>query len=1708
MDNSIMNLIDLEMDDPIENEYNMVGFSHKDVAIIGVGLKFPRANTVEELWDILSSGRDCTDKVPWDRQRDMENYYRAMGDGRCGIEFPKAAYLDHIDRFDYRFFNLSPKEAELMDPGQRLFLETVWQAIEDAGYGDGKIRGSRTGVFVGYSNEAEYKKLISDMAPDMLSISVAGNLPAVIPGRVSYLLDLKGPSLLVNTACSSSLVAVHLACQTIKNGECSMAIAGGVRLNIFPVVQTKLGIESSDGRTRTFDNSSDGMGGGEGIGVVLLKSLNQAIKDRDHIYAVIKGSAYNQDGASMGISAPNPAAHEDVITRAWKEAGIDPVTITYIEAHGTGTEIGDPIEIDGIQRAFRKLTDRRQFCAVGSIKSNIGHLDASAGIAGLLKAVLALKYGKLPPTVHFERPNRKIPFYKSPVYVNTSLVDWEIDCNVRRCGVSSFGFSGTNCHVVLEEAPKIWADHSEESHDLLLLSAKTKTGLKKLVKKYSCLDYKSLGTGNVCYTANTGRGHYNHRLAIAFKQADELTGILLKLTDEGIEITDNRQIFYGVHKDATPNKAVAYKEEITPEYKREITKKSEGKINEFLASGKQNIDSLYELGCLYVKGADVNWEMLYKGENRRRVSIPTYPFESNRCWIETPRSEDLYYRQVWKRRNLQKALPNTANNEIMVFGDARGVAGRVTAQLRGKGKKVIEVMQGEKYCRIHEDSFIVGCSEEDYDTLISETKYRGITQIVHMFSAQRTDKQCTAEGFEDRLGRGAYSLLFLSKALDRHDRKDMDIVLISMYADRVDGSEIDVYPENSALFGLGKAINAENFNLKCRCLDFDDDTELVQIIEELEADYHGYNTAYRKGIRYSPEISDFHMPDVIERPTEIKMEGIYVIAGGRGGIGLEIAKCLAARGNVNLALINRTPLPARDKWESILKAGEGGGTAAKIESILEIEGYGACVECCCADITVEQELEAVLKGLRSKYGKINGIIQSAGVGIGKKGRRCKDEDISAFQEVVSSKIKGTWNLEKLSCKDSLDFFILFSSPITITGGVGSGSYIAANAFLDAFAAYRNRLGKRTITISWAPWEKTIQLMNEEFDRSRHMFETLTASEIVNAFEEVIDKGDAYTIVGRLNYGSQLFKMEDILPFKLSEELASKIREKNEKQKPDEADANAVKTVCVRLKGSKDDSYTETEKKVAEVFGNILGYRELDINDNFYEIGGDSIIALKIVNTIKQKLALEVVITDLLKNPSLKKFAEHLDSNYSKGNRLGEGHTYIPKAASKEFYEASSSQKRLFLIRQYQKDETSWNISYVMSVEGNLDRKRFEEAFKQLMQRHEALRTSFHVVGGKIMQKINAEVEFKVDYFECDENCTNMEKEFIKPYELSSPPLFRVKLVKLMENKHFLLFDIHHIISDEISMEIIMRELAALYEGKVLQEPTVQYKDFSEWQNRLYEEGAFSRQENYWLDMLCGEIPVLELPLDYPRPSTYSFEGEKIDFTLGPELTQNIKNLARKTDTTEYWLLMAAFIILLSKHSGQEDLVVGVPVYGRSHSSLENTMGMFVNVLPLRSHPIQGKTFLQFLEEVKDSLVKAYENQDYPFDRLVEKLKIDSKPNRAPLFDVSFQMHKILFREMGIGNELKFIPVKHEDMTSKQDILLEAHELENIMYFSLVYCTRLFKRETMERFANSFINILEQVIHRPNIVISDIGLMSVHEVRTILDEFNEKFDDDF
>lgn len=618
-----------------------------DMAIIGISAKFPGAENISEFWTNLRSGVNSITDFPENRRQDSDAFVPFTYMKNEDVKYCKGGYLKEVDKFDHRFFGISPKEASLMDPSQRIFLETAWNAIEDGGYGGKKLMGSRTGLYIGYSGWPMYGQFVSHVEPAAFDVSVTGNISAIISRRIPYLMDMSSPSMLIDTACSSSLVALHLACQGIRNGDCDQALVGAIRLLLMPIEgMISYGIESKDYNSKPFDDSADGTTLSEGVAAILIKPLRKAIKDRDNVYAVIKGTACNQDGGSVGLTAQSAAAQENVIVKAWEDSGINPETISYIEGFGACTKLGDTLEIEGIQRAFGRYTHRKQFCGIGSVKSNIGHLDSCSGLAGLIKSVLSLKHREIPPTLNFRNPNKSINFEQSPVYINDRLKKWDSDIAKKRCGISSFGFSGTNAHVVLEEAAEINVERNltKKHFFIFVLSAKSKESLEELIKAYK--DYvrneKEVRLHDICYTSSTGRGHYNYRLALIAESEAEFTEKLEKL--DAAEVINNREdnVYFGWHKAVPANKEFRQDGELTESEIREYGKAANLLIDKYKKDiyGEKSI--LAELCGLYVKGADLDWERLYEGDKYYRISLPVYPFERKRCWINVKKKPEEY----------------------------------------------------------------------------------------------------------------------------------------------------------------------------------------------------------------------------------------------------------------------------------------------------------------------------------------------------------------------------------------------------------------------------------------------------------------------------------------------------------------------------------------------------------------------------------------------------------------------------------------------------------------------------------------------------------------------------------------------------------------------------------------------------------------------------------------------------------------------------------------------------------------------------------------------------------------------------------------------------------------------------------------------------------------------------------------------------------
>jgi acyl transferase domain-containing protein len=639
------------------------------VAIIGMGLRFPGSGTdPERFWQMIKEGRDAVKPVPPDRwDRDALYSPDAATPGKINTRY--GAFLDDVRRFDAAFFDITPLEAMRMDPQQRIFLETAWHALENAGLPKTRIAGTDTGVFVGiHSHSADYHAMQFADPEALDAYAGPGTAHDMIAGRLAYWLDLHGPAMVVDTACSSSLTAVHLACRSLRAGDCSQAIVGGLNLLLQPfitVAAAQLQLLSPDGRCKAFDAAADGMGRGEGCGVVILKALDAALRDGDRVLAVLRGSAVNQDGKTNGLTAPNGLAQQRLLRRALQDAEVQPWEIGYVEAHGTGTALGDPIEVEALAEVLAG-GQRTTPCTLGAVKANIGHLEGAAGIAGLIKTVLVLRHRWLPPVANLEKFNPHLSFQETDLTIPQRGREWATNGR-RLAGVSGFGWSGTNVHVILEEAPEPLAPATESGIRPVLVSAQSSEALAILLTAFAdrLENAGQSELANISYTSAVRRTHHAYRVAVLGSDAKQIAAQLRRRAE------------------ALPGARESQKTRIN------------------------GASRLEESILAWEAGEDVDWESVLATRGSI-VDLPRYPFQGRSYWLnpasalasKLPQDSlpiDWFYSCDWLEAPLSApaAQPRPQPEQWLLLHSGEAFAAPLAKAIGNRGAKAIEVRREE-----------------------------------------------------------------------------------------------------------------------------------------------------------------------------------------------------------------------------------------------------------------------------------------------------------------------------------------------------------------------------------------------------------------------------------------------------------------------------------------------------------------------------------------------------------------------------------------------------------------------------------------------------------------------------------------------------------------------------------------------------------------------------------------------------------------------------------------------------------------------------------------------------------------------------------------------------------------------------------------------------------------------------------------------------
>jgi acyl transferase domain-containing protein len=980
------------------------------IAVIGMAFRFPGAGTdAGRLWQMIAEGRDAVRPVPADRW-DREAFFSPENPAPGKINTRQAAFLDDVRRFDAGFFDITPREAVQMDPQQRIFLETAWHALEDAGMPRERIAGTESGVFAGVHNHSADYQAMQFRSPETLDAwSATGTAHDVIAGRLAYWLDLRGPAMAVNTACSSSLAAVHLACRSLRTNECTVALAGGINLLLGPgstVAAAQLELLSPDGRCRTFDARAAGMGRGEGCGVAVLKKLSAALSDGDRVLAVIRGSSMNQDGRTNGLTAPSGLAQQRLLRLALEDAGVNAGEIDYIETHGTGTALGDPIEVEALAEVIGSAR-RPNACVLGAVKANLGHLEGAAGIAGLIKAVMVLRRRWIPPVANLEKLNPHFALEGAGIEIPRTGRAWSVD-HPRLAGVSSFGFSGTNVHVVLEEAPAERALSTGNGPYPVLVSARSPQALRVLATAYADR-LETAGTDElaaIAYTSTLRRTHHAHRIAVFGANAAQMAGDLRRRTEES------------AHRNATG--AVRIDE----------------KLAQWEAGSKVDFQEFFPKGgCV--------------------VDLPLYPFEGREYWLDetagggmawrTPtgakfesaikaeRQPDRWFYAVnWVRKDLEvlNTVETASPATWLVVGAESELSRRLANSIRARGDTAVafepQVFHGGSNVAMNMDRY-ARC-------LVEVSKEGAPLRYVVYTSGEQDAADATAEA------------LAVTQAILKSE-----LSLGLWFLTKGAGSVGEIASAaHTALQGFCRVAGLEHSEVMGSAIEAD--LESAQAVcDEIMCSGAEDRVAFRAGMRWVARLR--RESGARPAPMMLKAERSYLVTGAFGNIGMEVAAGLIAAGARHIVLVGRRD-PAQMGKPEILE---------RIEA-WRAEGVNVRARAC--DVADEAEVRGMLSAMDAAGAPLSGVIHAAA-----SMRFCSLEQASP-EDVTNAflaKVDGARILDRCTRDRNLDFFVLFSSGAATIGLRNGAVYAAANAALEAVATDRLTLGLPTLCVEWGLW---------------------------------------------------------------------------------------------------------------------------------------------------------------------------------------------------------------------------------------------------------------------------------------------------------------------------------------------------------------------------------------------------------------------------------------------------------------------------------------------------------------------------------------------------------------------------------------------------------------------------------------------------------------
>ncbi|BET96842.1 beta-ketoacyl synthase N-terminal-like domain-containing protein [Xenorhabdus taiwanensis] len=1633
-----------------------------DIAVIGLSGRFPGAENCTAFWRNLLMGVDSISRFTEDELLQFGHDSRKI---RNKDFVPVNGVLEDADYFDADFFEYSQAEAALLDPQTRLMMQCVWHALENAGVDPDK-RGRNIGLFLGARSTVSWtmQAMLSEQTEnvgDFLASQLANK--DAMSTLISWKLGLQGPSFTLQTACSTSLVSVHQAVQSLLSGECDFAVAGGASL-LLPQQNGHLYQDgmlfSKDGKTRAFDAEATGSVFGSGLGAVVLRRAGDAIADNDPIWAILKGSAINNDGArKVGYTAPSVKGQTDVIRTALQMAEVDAADLGFIECHGTATSLGDSIEFMALQEIFSSAAESVSQsipvnpsisinqCALGSVKTNIGHLDSAAGIAGFIKTVMAIRYGVIPPTLHFHSPNSLLGFEQSPFYINTRAEPWLSEQGKPRVGgVSSFGIGGTNAHIVLQQyiSASVASVPDITQTKFFPFSAKNRAALVQQLESHShwLVQQTDLDLTALSHTLSKRRNFPCRVMFVAASKFSLMQQIKVYLSQEE---HDELALIPQFLQQSTvpPDKHAEIVVDISQWISNQVKEPAEWLFPSFYGQPLTDVPGYAFLREEHGTGhiTDKNWAQI--------ASVITTT-ESNHLSKNMPGLLLPFGKAVRlpKASGLPKETEGIPYSRLLIDQHLALPANTPADSSQ------IEVLRLNMACSRAVRNALAGLSNnlQPNDLTKKPSLVLSLMFPVDGFSFAADSLQTLSE---------------LGKALAENDFSAFSSVHIYLIVSVGDGYSVESVLTEAALKSLALVLPQEIPGITCTFLSLQDlnvSRVSMTLSRLLQTPVHGPLKLNRDGLF----VEDFRCPDTEENEVADDayfMGKTYVITGAGGRMARAMAMVIARRFQGKLALISRQSVETAAMQDLRNELLESGAAA------VEIFSYA---------LENEEDALALFTSIRHDLGDIYAVIHTAGVTDGDSFSPLVQLNAEHYSTQLKPKAQVAAVLASVFVHIPVEYCFVTSSMSVFFGGIAHAPYATANLFLDGWAQKQNLFLQKThspntrwVVVNW----ETV-----------HFEQATDATKEIQGFggNEVAFSGIEFPVLFERslreydNADQKIFSAGQFMERLYSwggRRAASSV--------------DAPKPVGIRLKPRPETLHTtfqpptnKMQQEIADIWSQILGIDGIGIEDKFMALGGDSLKTIVMAEKVYKKTGKRIAIQDFFAQPTILEIERQFLSEQQNSMPV------LPSVEPDAPIVASADQDLLY-IHQITFSDGSYNMPTAFRCPASISTAAIAEALEQLANRHPVLKCLFQREGANLMMLPQRTAEVRLWVSEAsekrEENAVRLEQFANQPFDLHTDLPVRAMMLTASVSYpyHQVLIVVHHIVCDAISLGILVDDFQHLLRGMSLPAPQYSFAAYRRFRQESANEERTRKEKAYWL----ANLLPLPAPLSLPMKEGYNWhtdtqreQGLTLKQALTLQTSAEIRQLCDDLGLPVSTFFLGLLGVLIAKIARADTFLLGIPVTGRMQPEELELVGYFVNMLALKVEPEADSPVADYLLQLDAQWTESVPYQTYPMSTLLDDLsteyQMQNRQGKHPLFDVVFNYLPLSLSGADTQDESDFSRLELTSEAAKFDLELEVSETKDVFYCLIQFRRQMFSEETARVIFGYFFELMDEVIANP------------------------------